>query len=67
MSNNPAKYEVLIKQYLCSILDIRKKICFGCCVVSFESCGNCNICNTKKVNRRVGISLRSNRSCVHLP
>ena len=22
MSNNPVKYEVLIKQYLCSILDI---------------------------------------------
>ena len=26
MSNNPAKYEVLIKQYLYSILDIKMKL-----------------------------------------
>ena len=26
MSNNPAKYEVLIKQYLLSILDINVKL-----------------------------------------
>ena len=26
MSNNPAKYEVLIKQYLHSILDIKMKL-----------------------------------------
>ena len=29
MSNNPAKYEVLIKQYLRSILDISGDLCFG--------------------------------------
>ena len=26
MSKNPAKYEVLIKQYLCSILDISESV-----------------------------------------
>ena len=52
MSNNPAKYEVLIKQYLRSILDISAakepedfKLCFSLEVVamSCDSVSNCTL------------------------